>query len=1162
MSLFDRKNSSFSFRKNFPDVIEKPCLRIIHYEMLTWLIGLILSTTYGITIGGTVYGISGYLIVAIAAIAVSIGTLSGQDKARTKATASSIVDGGTLANRRSVTEAISVGYGTCRIGGNIVFFHTRGPENYRLSVVLCYGHGPVEGPVVDSDGDVIWFDEKRISYFEAFKGLDLVNDVFHYGTLKYADYATKIRIQASEGATTIEVDSTSRIFVDEDIGIVLDDDTVHWTTVYSITDADTLVITSGIPSGRNAPVGARVYTIQIADPSIVNEKSDWADAMRGIAYHWFLLKYNVDAYIQMPLITCEMRLRRIKDTRTGEIAWTNNRALAMYDFMTNPIYGRGLPESLPESLLDQDSVNDAANWCEANGYTFDGLVADDKPFADNLLDIMGQRLRYIWSEGKYKFVVLKEDPAVMTLNEDDIVEGSFQIHVPGIPETPTRIKAWFLDKTDRYTRKSFFVDQVENTIFPIVENDDRTPEIILNGTTDYKKAIALAKYELMRRRHNMTFSLLAKARAVALEGGDMIYLTYSPAGWTNKKLRVLKADIPQSGQIPLLLQDEDPSIYDPAVDVTVYESYESTLPGGVYNPDEPQNLSAETGPDENTDNKYDAYIRFQWDYFGPGYNYVLAWRKADATTWETKDIACPYGVIEVPEKTASGTLNLKSTGGFYGGADADYKIEIDGDSSPNTFKWSNNGGSTWQETQVPVTGAWQELENGAKVKFNATTGGVIGDYWLFTAHTPNPVHTRVAGFACNKEIYWRVKSIDPDGNKSEFATADEPITTWGPEAPPDVVIDDLASVFDGPYPVVKWDGLVPQPEHYELRAEDANWGGPTGYSAIDKVISGTTDMLVKGDFGASSSKNYKVQIDDSSSPNKFRWSDTGGSSWNAENVAITGLWQSLNYGVKVKFSATTGAVYGDYWTFTVYPNSKLIALLAGAKTIFEWTEYFNWLRSNFVTKEISGTLKISLRGDFEGESELDYKIEIDGSGSPNTFKWSNNGGSTWQETAVSITGAWQELENGIQVKFSATTGGVIGDNWIFTCYPNTIAGLARSITVYIKARNKIGTCSALADSIALTNDAPSMYGYSPVATIYEKSKVKLSWATWDGIPEKDIAGYDVYGSTQNPTPIEDAYKIASVGANTHYILLGLLKGITYDLRVRPKDILGNGIASD
>lgn len=63
---------------------------------------------------------------------------------------------------------------------------------------------------------------------------------------------------------------------------------------------------------------------------------------------------------------------------------------------------------------------------------------------------------------------------------------------------------------------------------------------------------------------------------------------------------------------------------------------------------------------------------------------------------------------------------------------------------------------------------------------------------------------------------------------------------------------------------------------------------------------------------------------------------------------------------------------------------------------------------------------------------LNYVIQIDGNGTPDTFKWSDDGGSTWDATTVDITGESQTLNNAITCVFDATTGHTIGDKWAFT----------------------------------------------------------------------------------------------------------------------------------
>ena len=88
----------------------------------------------------------------------------------------------------------------------------------------------------------------------------------------------------------------------------------------------------------------------------------------------------------------------------------------------------------------------------------------------------------------------------------------------------------------------------------------------------------------------------------------------------------------------------------------------------------------------------------------------------------------------------SGLNDLTPSGTYTGRATSEYRVEIDGTGSPNTFKWSNDGGSTFEATTVNITGAAQTLENGIIVTFGNVGGHTSGDYWRIgaTAYTGTP----------------------------------------------------------------------------------------------------------------------------------------------------------------------------------------------------------------------------------------------------------------------------------------------------------------------------------------------------------------------------------------------------------------------------------------
>lgn len=96
-------------------------------------------------------------------------------------------------------------------------------------------------------------------------------------------------------------------------------------------------------------------------------------------------------------------------------------------------------------------------------------------------------------------------------------------------------------------------------------------------------------------------------------------------------------------------------------------------------------------------------------------------------------------------------------------------------------------------------------------------------------------------------------------------------------------------------------------------------------------------------------------------------------------------------------------------------------------------------------KDLTATLDGATTGDLQlppadhtHSADTDYKIEIDGAGhiSVATWKWSDDDGSTWEATGLSMVDAdgtpiFHELQNEIWVKFN-DGGYTVGDDWTWT----------------------------------------------------------------------------------------------------------------------------------
>lgn len=77
---------------------------------------------------------------------------------------------------------------------------------------------------------------------------------------------------------------------------------------------------------------------------------------------------------------------------------------------------------------------------------------------------------------------------------------------------------------------------------------------------------------------------------------------------------------------------------------------------------------------------------------------------------------------------------------------------------------------------------------------------------------------------------------------------------------------------------------------------------------------------------------------------------------------------------------------------------------------------------------------------YEGASDLTVTVEVlNDVPSPETYRWSTDGGATWVESGINMHTAERELvpadriSHGIYIKFGATTGHTTGERWAFTC---------------------------------------------------------------------------------------------------------------------------------
>ncbi|MCK4384665.1 MAG: hypothetical protein KAW52_00235 [candidate division Zixibacteria bacterium] len=123
------------------------------------------------------------------------------------------------------------------------------------------------------------------------------------------------------------------------------------------------------------------------------------------------------------------------------------------------------------------------------------------------------------------------------------------------------------------------------------------------------------------------------------------------------------------------------------------------------------------------------------------YRYAVTYARSGNYPNESNPIKAIVGSAAI---TGAGLDDLTPGGTYTGDEDITIRVEIDGTGTPDTIKWSEDGGQTWNTTTMPMTSTMY-LPFGIELAWAATTGHTSGDYWEFTCDslTVSPANQKV-----------------------------------------------------------------------------------------------------------------------------------------------------------------------------------------------------------------------------------------------------------------------------------------------------------------------------------------------------------------------------------------------------------------------------------
>jgi hypothetical protein len=346
------------------------------------------------------------------------------------------------------------------------------------------------------------------------------------------------------------------------------------------------------PSRYNGKVrikGLLGTTNQVADPDLVSEVPEWTSnhRLRGIAYLYIRLAFDADAFPNgVPTITTVIKGKKVFDPRNSTTAWSDNPALCMRDYLVSDGYGLGEDAA----NLDDTLISTAANVCEffnyptltgATRFTTNGAFTTALTPYDLLGDLLTSMGGLLWyGQGKWRMKPAYYVAPTVAFDEDDIRSSITVSTRVSRRDNFNIVKGTFRGEETNWQVTDY--PEVTNSAFVAADNGEESViDIDLPFTSDAVTARRIARIALERNRQQITVGAAFGMRALQVQTGDIITLTNSRFGWTNKEFEVVSWTFGLADtydlQTQLSLRETAESVFDDVSDGVVYERDNTTL---------------------------------------------------------------------------------------------------------------------------------------------------------------------------------------------------------------------------------------------------------------------------------------------------------------------------------------------------------------------------------------------------------------------------------------------------------------------------------------------------------------------------------------------------------------------------------------------------------
>ena len=514
-------------------------------------------------------GAAGLVAGGLASVAVQslIGT-NAPSKAQS-AVASAQAQG-ILINSQSNVDPIPVIYGRRRVGGTRVFIEVSGSSNEYLHIVLVLAEGPVASIDNIYIDDVLSTDPKFSGLVTIYPHLGTPSDpadaalmaavpkwtsTCTLANLAYLYVQLRYDSNAFSGLPTITADVRGRTLFDPRDGA----------TRYANNAA--LVVRDYL---TNAIYGRGIAAASIDDVSFAaaatacdvrvaaTTYTDTCTADPGTDLLSFAQAEPIDTGDGLTLSSTGSLPAPLVAGTTYYAVKATDTAYKLATSVTNAVAGTTI------DLTTAGTGTITASHKDYPTYAVDGSVDTSQTAYDNIKALLTAcRGMLVFSAGKYRLILDQvATPSGFGFTEDNIT-GSWVITQAGKRNKFNRVTAGFYNPAKLWQPD---LAMVESTALRAVDNGLLLEaKIDLPFTSNVYRAQNIGQQTLNQSRYGLSVKFAAFQEGLRCEVGDVVPITHSTPGWSNKLFRILQIELKDTDEVTVTAQEYDPSVYQLAI---------------------------------------------------------------------------------------------------------------------------------------------------------------------------------------------------------------------------------------------------------------------------------------------------------------------------------------------------------------------------------------------------------------------------------------------------------------------------------------------------------------------------------------------------------------------------------------------------------------------